>query len=153
MDELRDLVPRKDPKGGSPRTPSSGIPLRTVQQYSNGNGNGTIWKMATSILAGVNIGLVAAYFTALQSRGVNQREMQEYVDKFSPYSQDKALLAEHNSNQDKEIGILSGHKDRIFDRLQMIESKHIEYEGKFSDLYKKMDTIANYLEEEKKVKR
>lgn len=109
--------------------------------------------MATSILAGVNIGLVAAYFTALQSRGVNQKDMQEYVDKFSPYSQDKALLAEHNINQDKEIGILSGHKDRIFDRLQMIESKHIEYEGKFSDLYKKMDTIANYLEEEKKVKR
>ena len=151
--DLRDLPPRKDPKGGSPRTPSSGIPLRTVQQYSNGNGNGTIWKMATSILAGVNIGLVAAYFTALQSRGVSQREMQEYVDKFSPYSQDKGLLSEHNINQDKDIGILKGQTERLFNLSGMNNEAHITYDNKLSDLYKKLDTITNYLEEEKKVKR
>ena len=147
--DLRDLPPRKDPKGGSPRTPSSGIPLRTVQQYSNGNGNGTIWKMATSILAGVNIGLVAAYFTALQSKGVSQKDMQEYVDKFSPYSQDKKELSLQQQNQDKELGTLSGQTERIFTRLNTFEEWKIQVTRDIQDQDSKIKLLTNYIEAEK----
>ena len=78
--------------------------------------------------------------------------MQEYVDKFSPYSQDKGLLSEHNINQDKDIGILKGQTERLFNLSGMNNEAHITYDNKLSDLYKKLDTITNYLEEEKRVK-
>jgi len=158
---LEDLSPRKDPKCGSPRTPPGGIrvgdipgyqqdtPLPTVIHHSNG----TIWKMATSILAGINIGLVVSYFTAIQTKGVTQMEMQSYVDKFSPYSHDKEVIALQQQSQDKEIGILSGLKDRIFDRLNKIEVKDSEQDRDILDHDKKIKTVADYLEEEKKVKR
>jgi len=150
--ELRDLSPKKDPKGGSPRTPSGGIPLRTVQEYV-ANGNGTIWKMATSILAGLVIGLVVAYFTALQGKGSTQKDVQEYVEKFSPYSHDKEVIALQQQNQDKEIGILHGFKDRIFDRLNKIEEKQFGYDRDIADHDKKIKTIADYMEAEKTPKR
>src|SRR6476646_1142968 len=126
--QLRDLPAKYDPKGGSPRTPTGGIPVRELQQYAVGNGNGTIWKVATSLLAGLFISMTVAYFTALQNKGITQRDMQEYVDKFSPYSHDKEVIALQQQNQDEKIGVLIGQKDRIFDRLKMIEEKHIAYD-------------------------
>jgi len=154
--DFHDLPPRRDPKGGSPRTPSTPIRVGDYQEYVAAqvpNGNGTVWKVAASGFAGLFISMTIAWWTATTGKGVSRMEMEDYAQRYSPYSQDQKLLAEHNSQQDKEIGILRGQADRIFDRIQMIDQAHITYDSKLADLYKKLDTITNYLEEEKKVKR
>jgi len=150
---LQDLVPRKDPKGGSPRTPSAGIPMATYQQYTNGNGNGSIWKVWTALLAGMLVSMTVAYFTALRGQGVSRAEMQEYVDKYSPYNHDKEVLALQQATQDKEIGSLSGHKDRIYDLIKMLQDKHIGYDRDLQDHEHKIKLIADYIEAEKTPKR
>jgi hypothetical protein len=153
--DIYDLAPRKDPKGGSPRTPSGGVPLRTYQEYSqvNGNGNGTIWKMATSLLSGLVIGLLVAWFSAMQTKGVSGKDMQDYVDRFSPYLKDKDTINAHNSIQDQQIGELRGGDERINARLNALDVKLVGDERDISDLKNKLDLATNYLEELKKGKR
>ena len=154
MDAFQDLVPRNDPKGGSPRTPSAPIPLKAYQNYvSNGNGNGTVWKVATSLLAGLFISMTVAYFTALRGQGVSRAEMQEYVDKYSPYNHDKELITLQQANQDEKIGVLTGHKDRMYDLIKMLQEKHIGYERDLQDHDQKIKLLTNYIEAEKTPKR
>jgi len=158
---LQDLPPRHDPKGGSPRTPPGGIRVGDLAQYPPDtplptvihHANGTIWKVWVSILATALVGITVAYFTALRSQGVSRNELEEYVNKFSPYSHDKEVIALQQQSQDKAIGSLDGLKDRIFDRLNKVEIKDSEQDRDIADHDKKIKTLADYLEEEKKVKR
>ena len=147
MQRLRDLEPRFDPKGGSPKTPIP-IPVSDYQGFLT-NGNGTIWKVATSGIAGLFIGMVVAWFTALQNKGVSQRDMQEYVDKFSPYSHDKEALTLQQSSQDQKIGELAAFKDRIFDRLTKADKDISENTRDISDHDKKIKLLTDYIEAQK----
>ena len=149
--ELRDLSPQKDPKGGSPRTPSVGIPVRAYQQYANGNGNGTVWKVWTSLLAGMLVSMTVAYFTALRGQGVSQKDMQEYVDR--AFAEDRKVIAIQNSNQDEKIGSLMGHKDRIFTLIEGLQTKNIGYDRDIQDHDRKLKLITDYMEAEKSPKR
>ena len=65
----------------------------------------------------------------------------------------QGLIAIQNQNQDEKIGSLLGHKDRIFDRLKMIEEKHIGYENSITEINGKIKYFADYVEEQRKAKR
>ena len=154
--DLHDLPPKYDPKGGSPRTPPGGVRLADYQEYASPilpHQNGTIWKVAASGFAGLFVSMTIAWWTAKGDKGITRAEMEDYVVKYSPYTQDQKLLTEHNQAQDEKLGILRGQVDRIFTLINTNTEDHIKYDNKFTDLYKKTDTIAIYLEEEKKGKR
>ena len=93
--------------------------------------------------------MVVAWFTALQNKGVSQRDMQEYVDKFSPYSHDKEALTLQQSSQDQKIGELAAFKDRIFDRLTKADKDISENTRDISDHDKKIKLLTDYIEAQK----
>jgi len=152
---FRDLPPQKDPKGGSPKTPPGGISLRDYQDlqpvehsmlHLNGSG---IWKMATSFTSGLVIGLLCAWFTALQSKGVSQKEMQDYDATYSLYARDRQLLIDRNAEQDRLIG---GANAGVKENSNSI--KDIQYELKTSQsdrssIHSKLDQVADLLQSEK----
>ena len=148
--DFRDISPIKDPKGGSPRSPGSGIPVREYQEYANGNGNGNgVWKAIAMGQGGLLVGLLLAWFTAMQSKGVTQSQVEDYVDKHSPYLLDKAVITEHNSAQDRQIGILEGKQDRMQDRFSKVDEKDVGYENDINDLKNKIKLLTDYIEAEK----
>jgi len=132
---LRDLEPRYDVKGGSPKTPIP-IPLKELQGVINaGDDDNGLWKAATTGACGLVIGMTVAWWTALQAKGMTQGE--------------KEFIALQQTTQDEKIGALMGLKDRIFDRLKMIEEKHISYDRDMSDCDNKIKMLTNYIEAEK----
>ena len=153
--DFRDLSPVKDPKGGSPKTPL-GIPVREFPRtdyseypiFTNGNGYG-LWRAISTGLGGLVIGLLVAWFTAIQSKGVSQSQVEDYVDKHSPYLLDKAVISEHNSAQDRQIGILEGKLERLQERLGKMDEKHVGYESDINDLKNKIKLLTDYIEAEK----
>ena len=56
------------------------------QAYTNGNGNG-VWKAIATGLGGLVVGLLLAWFTAFSGKGVTTGELQQYVERYSPYAQ------------------------------------------------------------------
>jgi hypothetical protein len=150
----RDLTPACDVKGGSPRTPTGGIPLRQYTEstsepqvfYPESDG---LWKAIATGFGGLVVGLLIAWFTAFQSKGVTRSEMNEYIEKYSPYAHDKELIALQQSAQDQKLGILDGFKDRILDRINKIEERHFGYDRDIADHDKKIKIIADYIEAEK----
>ena len=152
MKPPRDLEPLYDVKGGSPRTPSGGIPMVDYQAYTNGNGNG-VWKAIATGLGGLVVGLLLAWFTAFSNKGVTNKELQEYVEKYSPYSQQKDVIAQHLANQDTQIGVLQGKQDRNYERLTKAENDidkcNISIKSLETEVRAKMGTVADYLEQRK----
>ncbi len=152
---LRDLEPRGDVKGGSPRTPSVGIPVREYQEYVNTGSD--VWKQITTGLGGLLIGLFLAWWTALGKQGISQKELQEYEDKFSPYVQERALLAEHNASQDTQIGILQGVDRQNEKRLTEHDIKLHDDERDFTEFKtateKNNKYWSDWIEEQRKAKK
>ena len=142
MKPLRDLEPRYDVKGGSPKTPIP-IPVKDLQGYIETGDSDGLWKAATTGACGLFIGMTVAWFTALQNKGVTQTQMAEAI------AHDRELIATQNQNRDEKIGGLLGHKDRIFDRLKMIEEKHITYDRDMAECDSKIKMLTNYIEAEK----
>ena len=148
---LRDLEPYGDVKGGSPRTPPGGIPVSEYQSYAmpvNGNG---VWKAIATGLGGLVVGLLVAWFTAFSGKGVTQKELQEYVDRWSQSKE--AIIAAQQSNQDRDIGVLQGKQERILDRVNGHDNKINELEHGQIEFKTKLDLVATYLEEERKGKK
>ncbi len=148
---LRDLVPYGDVKGGSPRTPSGGVPVREYQEYvSNGNGNG-VWKAIATGLGGLVVGLLLAWFTAFEGKGVTSKEMQEYVEKYSP------VLPKDQALQTSNIGELRGKQERIFERLSSLENNERVDEKEVTEfkteVRKNNELVASYIEEQRKAKK
>jgi len=159
---FRDLPPKYDPKGGSPKTPSGGIRVSEFPDYQppppitiNGNGHG-VWKVIACSAITALMGMTVAFFTALRGQGASpqdlvnlRREMQTYTDTNSPYSHDKNLIALQQQSQDEKIGILTGLKDRIFDRLNKMEETKIIVDRDLQDHDNKIKMLTNYIEAEK----
>jgi hypothetical protein len=159
---FRDLSPREDVKGGSPRTPSGGIPRQEYDQYVATNENGTgVWKAIAGGVAsgafGMIVGLFLAWYTAMQGKGVTQKELQEYEDKFSPYVQERSLLAEHNRFQDTQIGELRGVQQSNVERLNEFNTKFHDDERDFTEFKtateKNNKYVADFIEELRKAKK
>lgn len=121
--ELHDLPPARDPKGGSPKSPS---PIPVSQYESEVYGGGAFSKFTPiiiSVLCTALIGMTIAWWTALSERGVNRRDMEEYVRTYSPYVIDKGLIAEHQTTQDKEIARIGTVQSEVVKRLDKLEAE------------------------------
>lgn len=151
---LRDLTPRGDVKGGSPRTPSAPIPVREYQEYvaTNGNGNG-VWKAIACGLAGTSVGLLVAWFGQFQNKGVSMKELQEYEDKYSPYVQQRDTLALHNATQDTQIGNLQGVQQRNIERINAHENRLHDEERDISEMQVKLKLFGDYIEGQRNPKK
>ena len=93
--------------------------------------------------------MTVAWFTATQNKGVTQKDMQDYVDRFSPYSHDKEIIALQQASQDEKIGALNGFKDRLFDRIKTIEEDRIIEKRDVADHDNKIKLLTNYIEAER----
>ncbi len=98
---LRDLSDHRDVKGGSPRTPSGGVRVADYQEYVapviNGN-HIALWKMLASGGWGAAAGILIAYFTAMQSKGVTTKEMQDFDKEYSLYAKPTTPRQRHLLN-------------------------------------------------------
>ncbi len=151
---LKDLPPRYDVRGGSPKTPVTGIPMQEFQQYAGPLHNGWVNKLlfaTTTGLAALVIGLLIALFAALQNKGISSKDMQEYVDKYSPVlPKDIALLA-------GQIGELRGKQERVFERLGNLESNEKTDEKEVvefkTEVRNNNKLVADFIEESRKAKK
>jgi len=155
--DLRDLTPQKDPKGGSPRTPPGGI---RVSEYAEFPAAPTaavhesgVWKVIACSSISALLAMTVAWFTAMQAKGISESELKAYVKEYSPYVFDKDNLARQQAAQDTEMGRIAGRQERVLERLGKIDELHVGYDRSIQDLYKKVDTITNYMEAEKTPKR
>ncbi len=151
-----DLPPSKDPKGGSPRTPTAGIPVREYQEYvalpQNGNHVG-VWRMIAAGGWGLVGGLFLAWLTALQSKGVTQEKMQEYDKEYSLYAQQKEGISERNQTQDEKLGTLQGIQQANIGRLGAHDAKLHDDERDIIELQNKVKDFGNFVDELRKAKK
>lgn len=152
MFPIKDLTPKNDVKGGSPKTPSP-MPLSEYQQVvPRHNGSMAGWIVATGI-GGMLAGTLLAWFTALLSKGVTQKDLEDYVDKHSPYLGDKGILFEHNREHDEAIGVIKGKQERVIDRMTVMETIQTEQTRDLQDCKKEMGIVADYIDGERKLKK
>ncbi len=153
---LRDLEDRRDVKGGSPRTPSGGVRVSEYQEYvapiMNGN-HVALWKMLASGGWGAAAGILIAYFTAMQSKGVTTKEMQDYDKEYSLFAQQREGIASRNTAQDQQIGVLQGIQQSNIGRLNTHDTKFHDDERDIEDLKGKVKRFGDYIEESYKAKK
>jgi len=151
LSPLRDLTPTYDAKGGNPRTPSGGIPVQEYQQFAlpiNGNG---VWKAIATGMGGLVCGLLLAWFTAYQGKGITQKEVQDYVKEYDT-TQLKYMI-EHNSQQDLQIGNVQGIQQRNIERLNAHDVKFHDEDRDISDLQSKVKLFGDFVNEVGKAKK
>ncbi len=142
-----DLEPTKDPKGGSPRTPTAGIPVREYQEFASPVANhSAVWRVIAASGWSLLLGVLLAWFTAYQGKGITFKDLQEYEDKYSPYVQERSLLAEHNRLQDTNIGALQGVQQRNVERLNEFAAKFHDNDHDITDLQAKVKLFGDYVE-------
>lgn len=145
--DLRDLPPRRDPKGGSPRTPTTGIPVADYQAYST-NGNG-VWKALAAGAGGLWVMSMVALLGMWAKQGVTQQQLEDYVDKHSPYLMDKVAISQHQSIQDTELGRIAGRQERVIERLGVLESDLKNQTHEVEGIKHDIKLVSDYLEQEK----
>lgn len=144
---LRDMEDFRDVKGGSPRTPARGIPVSEYQEYVMPNGNHVaLWKMLASGGWGVAAGILLAYFNAMQSKGVTQKEMQDYDKEYSLFAQQKDGITQRNQTQDNQIGTLQGIQQSNIAKLAAHDTKFHDDERDIIDLQNKVKLFADYID-------
>lgn len=87
--ELRDLPPRHDPKGGSPKSPMP-IPVSQLEEPSEGNAS-SLWRTIALVLIAVNATSITAFFT-MGTDNVKHSEIQNIMETRAPYIHDKPRL-------------------------------------------------------------
>ncbi len=152
-----DLEPSKDPKGGSPRTPTAGIPVREYQEYVapitvTGNHVG-VWRMIAAGGWGLVGGLFLAWLTALQSKGVTQEKMQEYDKEYSLYAQQKEGINQRNQTQDEKLGILQGLQQANIAKLSTHDGKLHDEDRDIIELQNKVKQFGDFVDELRKAKK
>ncbi len=144
---FKDLPPWGDVKGGSPRTPISGVPVSEYQQFVTNEHSG-VWKAIATGLGGLVVGLLLAWFSAFQKQGITEVRMQEYVDKYSP------VMPKDLASQAGQIGELRAKNEEASRRLYKVENDvdkcDRELQSLTSDVKTKMGTVADMLEQKVK---
>ncbi len=144
---FKDLPPWGDVKGGSPRTPISGVPVSEYQQFVTNEHSG-VWKAIATGLGGLVVGLLLAWFSAFQKQGVTEVRMQEYVDKYSP------VMPKDIVSVSGQIGEIRAKNEEASRRLYKVESDvdkcDRELQSLTSDVKNKMGTVADMLEQKVK---
>ena len=151
---IRDLEVRNDVKGGSPRTPSGGVPVREYQDYvvANGYGNG-VWKTLAGAAGGLWIMSLVAWWTAFQQKGVTQKEMQDYDKEYSLFAQQRDGLTQRNQIQDGQIGALQALQQANISRLNTYETKFHDDERDITELQNKVKQFGDFIDELRKAKK
>lgn len=149
---LRDLEPRYDVRGGSPKTPVPPFSQAEYQQYSmptTEHGNG-VWKVLATGAVSLLLGFVVAWWTALQGRGVTPNELHEYVKEYSPWVLQKGAIEKQISEQTQQIGEIRGRQDGVLQRLSKVEFQLNTDERDFtkleSETKKNNEIVTGYLE-------
>ena len=140
---LRDLSDRRDVKGGSPRTPTTGIPMVEYQQYANGS---DFWKIVATTGWSLLAGVLLAWFTAWQGKGVTTKEMQEYDKEYSLYAKDKESITQRNQTQDNQIGTIQGIQQSNIAKMGAHEAKFHDEERDITELQNKVKLFADYID-------
>ncbi len=146
---LRDLTDHRDVKGGSPRTPSVGVPVAEYQQYVNQSqqpNHVAVWRVLATSGWSLLAGTLLAWFTAWQGKGISMKDLQDYEDKYSPYMQQKETLAMHNQVQDTQIGVLQGIQQRNIEKINSYDGKFHDAERDIIDLQNKVKLFGDYIE-------
>ncbi len=147
MTPLKDLPPRYDVKGGSPRTPSGGISVREVQEYSQPMQHDSTFKMLAGGAGGLWIMAMLAWWTAFQGRGITRDELRNEMKEY------KDSIMQHSAVMDSQIGELRGKQDGIIKDLNNVQYKQLTDERDFTefktDTKKTMGTVADWMEGQK----
>ncbi len=98
-------------------------------------------------------GILLAYFNAVQSKGVNEKQMQDYDKDYSLYAQAKEGIALRNQTQDNQIGALQGIQKTNIDKLSIHDSKFHDDERDIEELKGKVKRFGDFIEETWKAKK
>ncbi len=127
LDPLRDLPPRYDVKGGSPRTPSGGIPVREVQEYTPQVNETGVFKMLAGAAGGLWIMSMLAWWTAFQGRGITRDELRNEIKEY------KDSVAKDMTISTGSIGRLEGEVGKITTDLQGVQYRQLTDEQNFTE--------------------
>ena len=98
-------------------------------------------------------GILLAYFNAVQSKGVTEKQMQDYDKDYSLYAQAKEGIALRNQTQDNQIGALQGIQKTNIDKLSQHDTKFHDDERDIDELKGKVKRFGDYIEESYKAKK
>lgn len=113
--KLRDLPPEKDPKGGSPRSPPKGIPIREYQQHVDDSVQqrsdhvAAFWKTIALVLITGNISGIGSWLIFGRDT-VHHSEIDQIMSTRAPYIHDRQRIQD----------FIDDTKRRLYD----IETKH-----------------------------
>lgn len=115
--ELRDLPPRRDPKGGSPKTPAMGIPISQYEAETLPNGHAAIvWRTIAMIEMAI-ISTAAVAFLALGIDNVKHSEIDAIMATRAPYIHDRQRLQEN-------FDALKNKQNEFEARIHYLEMRH-----------------------------
>ncbi len=151
LEPPRDLPPRYDVKGGSPRSPTPPISVQEYQQYTQptqtiSNGSG-VYKTLAGAAGGLWIMSMVAYWTAFQGKGITRDELRNEMKEY------KDSIYKDISTTNKEIGELKGREEQTAQRLSKVEFQQITDGRDFSEF--KAETkqsnklVADWMEAQK----
>ncbi len=98
-------------------------------------------------------GLFLAWLTALQSKGVTQKEMQDYDKEYSLFAQSKEGLSQRNQTQDDKIGTLQGLQQANIGKLGAHDAKLHDDERDIIELQNKVKQFGDFVDELRKAKK
>ncbi len=127
---LRDLTSKYEVKGGSPRTPSGGVPVREYQEYVTTNESGGAFRVLAMLAGAAGAGwmmTILAWWTAFQGKGVTRDEVRNEIREY------KDSVAQHSSLVDGEIGELRGKQETIIKDLNHVQYQQSTDEVNFTD--------------------
>lgn len=124
---LTDLPPRKDPKGGSPRTPPRGIPYREYQQNVDDiPSDGTaLWRLIAVSLISVNITLVGAIWV-LGTNNVKWSDIDDILAKRAPYNLQKERIWDNFDHLKETDEKAAAERGKLTARLENIEKLYYQ---------------------------
>jgi hypothetical protein len=110
---MMDLPPSKDPKGGSPRTPPRGIPIRDYQHHVDEKVHSdhvaSFWKTIALVLLTANISGIGSWLVFGRDT-VHHSEIDQIMSTRAPYIHDRQRIQD----------FIDDTKRRLYD----IETRH-----------------------------
>ncbi len=110
------------------------------------NGSG-VFKVIAAAEFTLLLGLTGMWWTALQSKGINQNDLREFMRDY------KQGIAEHVTSVDTQLGVLTGKQENMAKDLAKVQFQQATDERDFidfkSETKSKMGTVADYLEQQK----
>ena len=154
-----DLPPKNDPKGGSPRTPPRGIPVREYQTEREPpaivhvNGAANTWRTIAGTLLGLLLGVGMAYVTAFRERGVTRIEMEQYMAERHTEVEKHVMdaIPKYIARQEMEEYV-KAYSPWVFDK-QFVIGRLSNQDQQLGAMQQKMDVVAKLLEELQKFKK